>query len=230
MEIKRQLTSQCAIKQFNFNQFQFGVEATDHMLVARYSDGHWHSATIQPYEQLVLSPLAMCLHYGQTVFEGLKAYRQEDDTISIFRLARHHERINQSLRRMAMPEIPEELFETGIRELVDLEQEWIRGGEGNSLYIRPFVIATEARLGVSISTDYLFMVVCTPMAAYYAKPLKVKVERHYTRAVPGGVGAAKNGGNYGAAYYPAHLAQQAGFDQVIWTDARDHQFVEESGR
>ncbi|GGF23105.1 branched-chain amino acid aminotransferase [Echinicola rosea] len=229
MEIKKQLTSQCSIEQFNFNQFQFGVEATDHMLVAKYSEGAWHSAAIQPYENLTLSPLAMCLHYGQTVFEGLKAYRQVDDGVSIFRLDRHHERINQSLRRMAMPEVPKELFENGIKGLVEVEQGWIKEGEGNSLYIRPFVIATEERLGVSISTDYLFVVVCTPMAAYYARPLKVKVERYYTRATSGGVGAAKNGGNYGAAYYPAKLAQQEGFDQVIWTDSRDHEYVEESG-
>ncbi|QDH78939.1 branched-chain amino acid aminotransferase [Echinicola soli] len=229
MEIKKQLKSQCSIEQFNFDQFQFGVEATDHMLVAKYSDGKWHSAAIHPYVKLTLSPLAMCLHYGQTVFEGLKAYRQSDDTISVFRLDRHYERINQSLGRMAMPELPKELFENGIKELVEVEQDWIRGGEGNSLYIRPFVIATEERLGVSISTDYLFVVVCTPMAAYYSKPLKVKVEKHYTRAASGGVGAAKNGGNYGAAYYPAKLAQQEGFDQVIWTDSRDHEYVEESG-
>ncbi|WP_200975620.1 branched-chain amino acid aminotransferase [Echinicola sp. 20G] len=229
MEIKLQLKQNNTVDQFNFDQFQFGVEATDHMLVAKYKDGQWQSASIQPFESLQISPLAMCLHYGQTVFEGLKAYKQVNGDLSIFRLDRHHVRMNESLRRMAMPELPEALFCEGIKQLVGLEQEWISDREGYSLYIRPFVIATEERLGVSISKEYLFMVVCTPMAAYYSKPLKVKVERQYTRAAKGGVGAAKNGGNYGAAYYPANLAQQEGFDQVIWTDGRDHEYVEESG-
>ncbi|UCS95752.1 branched-chain amino acid aminotransferase [Echinicola marina] len=229
MEIKMQTKSQNTADQFNFDQFQFGVKATDHILVARYREGEWQSAAIQPFEHLSISPLAMCLHYGQTVFEGLKAYKQVNGELSIFRLDRHYERMNESLQRMAMPNVPEELFKDGIIKLVELEKEWISDREGYSLYIRPFMIATEERLGVSISKEYLFMVVCTPMAAYYAKPLKVKVERQYTRAAKGGVGAAKNGGNYGAAYYPANLAQQEGFDQVIWTDAETHNYVEESG-
>lgn len=224
-----QIKPQSAVDQFDFEQFQFGVKATDHILVARYKDGGWQSATIQPFEQLSISPLAMCLHYGQTVFEGLKAYKQVNGELSVFRLDRHYERMNQSLLRMAMPAVPEKLFKEGILKLVEVEKEWISEREGYSLYIRPFMIATEERLGVSISNEYLFMVVCTPMAAYYARPLKVKVERRYTRAAMGGVGAAKNGGNYAAAYYPANLAQQEGFDQVIWTDAASHNYVEESG-
>lgn len=229
MEIKIKLKPSSALDQFDFDQFQFGKAATDHMLVADYADGAWQSAEISGFESLSLSPLSMCLHYGQTVFEGLKAYRQVDGSISIFRLEGHWERMNQSLRRMAMPELPAGLFIAGIKKLVEVDQDWVIDREGFSLYLRPFMIATEERLGVSISREYKFMVVASPLAAYYSAPLKVKVEKHYTRACPGGAGMAKNGGNYGASYYPAYLAQQEGYDQVMWTNSRDHEYLEESG-
>jgi branched-chain amino acid aminotransferase len=199
------------------------------MLVARYRENNWSNYEIIPFGNIPLSPLAMCLHYGQTVFEGLKAYRMVDGTVNVFRLDRHFERMNRSLQRMAMPELPGELFLDGIMDLVKKEEKWVLGDPEYSLYIRPFVIATEPKLGVDASKEYLFMVVLSPMKAYYSKNLKVKVETHYTRAVKGGAGFAKNGGNYGASLLPQIEAKEAGFDQIIWLDAIERKYIEESG-
>lgn len=207
----------------------FGITPTDHMFIAEYKNGEWSNSRIVPFENLSMSPIALCLHYGQTVFEGMKAFRMEDGKINIFRQDKHYDRFCKSLERMCMPNVPETLFHEAMKQLVQLEGGWIPDDENGSLYIRPFMIASEERLGVKISDEYLFMIVCTPAYQYYAKPLKVKVEEHYSRAAFGGTGYAKCGGNYGGSYYPARLAQQAGYDQVIWTDSRAHEFIEESG-
>jgi branched-chain amino acid aminotransferase len=217
------------VQDFDFKNFTFGVTPTDHIFLAEYKDGAWGNARIEPYHALQLSPFALSLHYGQTVFEGFKAFRMQDKKISIFRPHRHHRRLNISLQRMCMAEVPEELFMDGMAQLIRLEKNWIPEDDDVALYIRPFVIATEARLGVKVSDEYLFAIVCTPISKYYAKPLKVKVETEYVRAVEGGTGYAKCGGNYGAAFYPAQVAKEQGYDQVIWTDGKHNEYIEESG-
>jgi branched-chain amino acid aminotransferase len=214
---------------FDFDNFTFGVQATDRMLLARYGQSAWQDFQIVPFGEIKLSPLAMCFHYGQTVFEGMKAYRMVDGGINVFRMAKHHDRLNRSLRRMAMPEIPSELFLGGLIELIHQEEKWIIDNPDYSLYIRPFVIATEPRLGVDAAEEYLFMIILSPLKAYYSKNLKVKVETEYIRAAQGGAGSAKNGGNYGASMLPQRLAKKAGFDQILWLDAAERKYIEESG-
>ncbi len=207
----------------------FGKIPTEHMFIAEYKDGSWKNARVTPFQELTLSPLTLCLHYGQTVFEGMKAFLMDDGSINIFRMDKHYRRFNMSLSRMCMPDVPESLFKGAIRRLVGLDADWIPTDDDGSLYIRPFMIASEERLGVKVSEEYLFMVVCSPTYRYYTQPLRIKVETKYVRAAEGGTGSAKCGGNYGAAYYPTSLARAEGFDQVLWTDSKTHEFIEESG-
>lgn len=201
----------------------------DHMFIAEYSHGEWRKSRIQGYRPIPFSPLALGLHYAQIVFEGMKAYRMDDGRVGVFRTPRHHERFNISLERMLMPGVPAELFADAIHTLADVDRDWVPPGPEASYYIRPFVIATEERMGLKAADEFSFMVVGGPFKPVYTRPLRVKVEREFTRATPGGTGYAKCAGNYAAAMYPTKLAQDAGFDQVIWTDARDHAYVEESG-
>lgn len=222
-------TAESRLPGLDINNLPFGKTPTDHLFIARYAGGEWAEARIEPFHQLTLSPFALCFHYGQTVFEGMKAFRMEDGNISIFRLEKHHRRFNRSLHRMGMPAVPYELFREGLRQLIALDQEWAPSGKDASLYIRPFVIATEERLGVKISDEYLFLIVCTPVGPYYARPLRVKVETEFVRAADGGTGYAKCGGNYGGAFLPTQKAVEAGYDQVLWTDAQTREFLEESG-
>ena len=214
---------------FDFDNFVFGVQPTDHIFLCDFREGKWQSPRIEMFRNLSVSPLALCLHYGQTVFEGMKAFRQQDGRIHIFRPEKHLQRMNRSLDRMCMPFLDKELFYAALETLVRLDQNWLPEHDDLSLYIRPFVIATEPRLGVKISEEYLFAVVCSPLTAYYAQPLRVKVETKYTRAPAGGAGYAKYGGNYGGAFYPTQRAKEEGFDQVIWTDAQTHTLLEEAG-
>lgn len=201
----------------------------DHMFIAEYSHGEWRKARIQAYRPIPFSPLALGLHYAQIVFEGMKAYAMQNGSVGVFRTTRHHERFNISLERMLMPAVPQELFAEAIHTLVDVDRQWVPPGPDASYYIRPFVIATEERMGLKAADEFSFMVVGGPFKPVYTKPLRVKVEREFTRAAPGGTGYAKCAGNYAAAMYPTKLAQDAGFDQVIWTDAKTHEYVEESG-
>ncbi len=207
----------------------FGKVPTEHMFIAEYKNGTWSGARIAPFHDITLSPLALCLHYGQTVFEGMKAFVTDDGKINIFRLDKHYDRFCKSLDRMCMPRVPENLFREAMHQLVSLDGDWIPTEEDGSLYIRPFMIASEGRIGVKVADEYMFMIVCSPAYQYYANPLKVKVETHFVRAAEGGTGAAKCGGNYGGAYFPTQLAREEGFDQILWTDAKNHEFIEESG-
>ena len=207
----------------------FGKVPTEHMFMAEYRNGAWHSAQVTPFHDLTMSPLALCLHYGQTVFEGMKAFCMDNGSINIFRIDKHYERFCKSLHRMCMPMVPKELFMNAIKQLVQVDADWVPRDEDGSLYIRPFMIATEDRIGVKVSDEYLFMIVCSPAYQYYSKPLKVKVETTYVRAANGGTGTAKCGGNYGGAFYPTQLAREQGYDQVLWTDSVHHEFIEESG-
>jgi branched-chain amino acid aminotransferase len=176
-----------------------------------------------------MSPSTLALHYGQTVFEGMKAFRMDDGRVNIFRMDKHYERLVRSLNRMCMAVVPESVFMDGLRQLVELDEAWVPREPGSSLYLRPFVYASEARFGVKISEQYRFVIFSGPVGPYYPKPLKVKVEMEYIRAAKGGTGSAKCGGNYGGAFFPAKLAQEAGYDQVLWTGGRDNKYIEESG-
>ena len=213
----------------DFDQLEFGKYVSDHMLVCDYSNGKWEVPQVVPFANLSMSPATLALHYGQTVFEGMKAFRMDDGRVNIFRIDKHYERLVKSLERMCMAIVPKEIFVEGLQQLVELDKDWIPTKEGSALYLRPFMYASEARFGIKISDQYRFIIFTGPVSEFYAKPIKVKVERRYTRAAPGGTGSAKCGGNYGAAYYPTKLARDEGFDQVLWTDGRDHQYIEESG-
>jgi branched-chain amino acid aminotransferase len=207
----------------------FGKQPTDHMFIAEYKNGAWSKGELKHFQKLLMSPFALCFHYGQTIFEGMKAFQMKDGRVNIFRPDKHFERINISLERMCMPELPKELFMTGITSVVGADKGWFAKDEDHALYVRPLVIASEEKLGVKVSDEYLFIVMCSPAGKYFVNPLKVKVESTFTRACEGGTGFAKCGGNYGAAFYPTHLARLQGFDQVIWTDGLTHEYIEESG-
>ena len=175
----------------------FGSQPTEHMFIAEYKDGEWQNARITPFANLSMSPFALCLHYGQTVFEGMKAFRMEDGTVNIFRPDKHHERLSKSLELMCMPEIPKGLLIEALHQLIQLDSAWVPEEEDGALYLRPFVIASEEKLGVKAADEYLFMIVWSPAYQYYAQPLTVKVETTSIRAAEGGTGATKCGGNYG---------------------------------
>ncbi|MCM4160744.1 branched-chain amino acid aminotransferase [Antarcticibacterium flavum] len=217
------------IDSVDFENLKFGHIFTDHMLVCDYEDGAWKTPEIKPYGPIQLDPSAKVFHYGQAVFEGMKAYRDDNDQIWLFRPDENFKRINKSSARLAIPEFPEEYFFTGLEELLKLEKDWIKKGFGNSLYIRPFVIATEPGVLASPGTKYKFMIICSPAKSYYTGEVRVQISERYSRAADGGVGAAKAAGNYAAQFYPTNLAKDAGFQQIIWTDANTHEFLEEAG-
>ena len=229
MEHTISIKSQAERKVTDTKSLPFGKIPTEHMFIAEYKNGEWQNAQVVPFHDLTLSPLALCLHYGQTVFEGMKAFVMEDGRLNIFRMDKHYDRFTKSLQRMCMPKVPQKLFKDAIHQLVMLDSDWVPREADGSLYIRPFMIATEDRIGVKVSDEYLFMVVCSPAFQYYSKPLKVKIETTYVRAADGGTGNAKCGGNYGGAFYPTQLAREAGYDQVLWTDSVHNEFIEESG-
>jgi branched-chain amino acid aminotransferase len=176
-----------------------------------------------------MSPAISALHYGQAIFEGMKAYRLADGKVSVFRAEKNFERFNKSATRMAMPSIPEDIFMQGIAALIEIDNKWVPNQDGYSLYIRPVMFATDPYLGVKASDKYTFALLTTPTGPYYSKALKVKIETEYTRADEGGVGYAKTAGNYARSLYPFAEAQKEGFDQLIWTDAVSHEFIEEAG-
>ncbi len=213
----------------DFSNLGFGTYISDHMVVADYKNGEWQEPKIVPFGEMLMSPAMLALHYGQSIFEGMKAFKNKNGQISIFRPQRHHQRMNKSLERMCMPSVSEEMFITSLSSLVELDEPWIPTAEGSSLYIRPFIFATESRLGVKISDEYRFVILTCPVAPYFTKPVRVKVEEEYVRAAEGGTGYAKCAGNYGGAFYPTMLAQKQGFDQVLWTDAKEHKYIDESG-
>jgi branched-chain amino acid aminotransferase len=217
------------IESVDFENLKFGHIFTDHMMVCDYEDGEWKAPAIKPYGPISLEPSAKVFHYGQAVFEGMKAYRDEDDKIWLFRPDENLSRINKSSERMAIPQFPAEYFYPALEELLKLEKNWIKKGFGNSLYIRPFVIATEPGVLASPGTKYKFMIICSPAKSYYTGEVRVQFSEKYSRAADGGVGFAKAAGNYGAQFYPTNLAKEAGFQQIIWTDASSHEFLEEAG-
>lgn len=229
LQIKVQKTGTSRLGAVDFNQLPFGKIFTDHVLVARYSDGQWQSASIEPYGKMAFEPSMAALHYGQAIFEGIKAYRQPGKLPVIFRPKENFKRFNNSAVRMNMPTVPEELFLDGMKQLIHIEQDWIPTGKDHSLYIRPFMFATDEMIGVKPSDTYIFMILLSPSGPYYTAPMKICVEDTYTRAAPGGVGFAKNAGNYGGSLYAVKLAKEKGYDQVLWTDAFEHKWLQEVG-
>jgi branched-chain amino acid aminotransferase len=214
---------------YNMDEIAFGKNFTDHMLVADYENGEWKNVVIKPYAPFEVDPSCATLHYGQTIFEGIKAFKNNKGEAVIFRPDQNFKRFNISAERMQMPAIPEWIFMEGMKQLIKLEAGWIPNKPDASLYIRPFMIAMDPFLGVRPSQTYKFMIILGPSGAYFSAPMKILIEQHYTRATPGGVGFAKNGGNYGGSLYPVSLAQKNGYDQVLWTDAIEHKYVEEVG-
>ncbi len=229
LDIKITKTDNSRLAQTDFNNLPFGHVFADHMLVADYADGEWKNFEIVPYGNIALSPAISALHYGQSFFEGLKAYKHEDGQVSIFRPNKNAERFNKSAGRLCMPEMPEEMFVQSLIALVDADRYWVPAKADHSLYIRPFMFATDAVLGVTPSKTYKYVVLTGPTGPYFSKPLRVKFETQYTRAAEGGFGYAKAAGNYGGAMLPARKAQEEGFDQLIWTDAKEHLYAEEMG-
>ncbi|GAA2070333.1 branched-chain amino acid aminotransferase [Williamsia deligens] len=212
----------------------FGNHFTDHMVLVDYDrDRGWHSPRVQPYGPIALDPSAMVLHYAQEIFEGLKAYRQPNGTIASFRPDANARRLNSSARRLAMPELPEEDFLGSLRALLEVDHEWVpaAGGE-DSLYLRPFMFATDPALGVRPSNTYLYVVIASPAGAYFpggVKPVSVWLSSEYVRAAPGGIGDAKTGGNYAASLLAQAQAAEHGCEQVVWLDAIERRFIEEMG-
>jgi branched-chain amino acid aminotransferase len=199
------------------------------MFVCDFINGEWQTPEIIPYQPLVIEPSARVFHYGQAVFEGMKAFKDDQDQVWLFRPEDNLNRINKSSHRMAIPEFPKEYFFEGLTTLLRMDKAWIQKGKGNSLYVRPFVIATEPAIAASRSNDYKFMIICSPAQSYYAGDVKVLFAEKFSRAANGGVGYAKAAGNYGAQFYPTSLALEKGYQQIIWTDANTHEYLEEAG-
>ncbi|MBP9600478.1 MAG: branched-chain amino acid aminotransferase [Lutibacter sp.] len=229
MALQIEKTSNSKIKDVDFSNLKFGQIFTDHMFECDFENGAWQTPKIKPYQALTIDPSAKVFHYGQAVFEGMKAYKDDNDQIWLFRPDQNQQRINISAERLDMQAFPKDLFFEGLCELLKLDSAWIQKGEGNSLYIRPFVIATEGCVSASASTKYKFMIICSPVQAYYAGEVRVVIADKYSRSANGGVGFAKAAGNYAASFYPAKLAAQQGYQQVLWTDASSHEFLEEAG-
>jgi branched-chain amino acid aminotransferase len=217
------------INEVDFNNLPFGSVFTDHMLLCDFKNGQWEKPIIKAYEPFLLDPSAKVFHYGQAIFEGMKAYKDEHDDVWLFRPEENHQRFNNSAIRMAMPEVPENIFMDGLKQLLNIEKEWVKKGNGNTLYIRPFMIAIGTGVIAQPSSQYRFMIILSPAKAYYSGEVKVIIAEHFSRAANGGIGAAKAAGNYSAQFYPTQLAHDKGFQQIIWTDDATHTKLEESG-
>ena len=226
--IKITKTENSKINQVDFDNIPFGKVFADHMFVMDYEDGEWKNFEIKPFQDLTFSPAISSLHYGQSIFEGMKAYRKNGKTYT-FRAKDNFERLNKSAERMCMPHIPNQLVKDALEQLLTIDKEWIPENETNSLYVRPFMFATDEYVGIRPSSTYKFIIFCCPVGNYYTEPLRVKIESHYTRAANGGVGEAKAAGNYAASLYPAKLANEQGYHQLLWTDSNEHKYIEESG-
>jgi branched-chain amino acid aminotransferase len=229
MDISTTKVERSKLQQMSLENLPFGHYFTDHMLEADYENGEWKNIEIKPYQPLLLSPSLAALHYGQAIFEGIKAYRDESGNAFIFRPQDNFQRFNISADRMQMPAVPEDLFIEGMKQLVALDKNWIPQKEDHSLYIRPFMFSTDEMIGVRPSQNYKFMIICSPTGPYYHAPMRIYVEENFVRAVPGGTGYAKTAGNYGAAMYATAQAKKLGYDQVLWTDALEHKYVQEIG-
>lgn len=227
--VKVEKAASSRIAEVDFNNLPFGEIFTDHMMVCDYKNGSWGIPEVKPYQALQIEPSARVFHYGQAVFEGMKAYRDSSGKVWLFRPDENFKRINISSKRMAMPEFPEEHFFDGLHTLLKLDEKWIKSGVGNSLYIRPFVIASQPGIIASPSQEYKFIIICSPAQSYYGGEVRVKIAEKFSRAADGGFGYAKAAGNYAGQFYPTNLAKEEGFQQIVWTDANTHEYIEEAG-
>ncbi|MFT5257183.1 MAG: branched-chain amino acid aminotransferase [Arenicella sp.] len=217
------------IASVDFNNLPFGSVYSDHMLTCTFKDGKWQEPIITPFEPISLDPSAKIFHYGQSIFEGMKAYKDAEGTTLLFRPLENCKRLNKSAERLVIPQIPEEIFMSGLKALLKIDEAWIPTNEGSSLYIRPFMFASGNGFHASPADEYKFMICTAPSGAYFAGKVKVLIEEKYARAANGGVGFAKAGGNYAAQFYPTQLAIEKGYNQVIWTDDNTHEYIEEAG-
>lgn len=213
----------------DFENLTFGNVFTDYMLVCDFKEGNWQKPVIKPYEPFLIDPSAKVFHYGQAIFEGMKAYKDENEDVWLFRPEENFHRFNKSAVRMAMPEVPEQVFIDGLKTIISMEKDWVKKGLGNTLYIRPFMIAVGSGVIAQPSSQYRFMIILSPARSYYSGEVKVLIAEHYSRAANGGIGAAKAAGNYSAQFYPTKLANEQGFQQIIWTDDATHTKLEEAG-
>ncbi|CAM3865988.1 MULTISPECIES: branched-chain amino acid aminotransferase [Flavobacterium] len=223
------LSTASKINEVDFDNLSFGNTFTDHMLVCDFENGVWKKPSIEPYAPFMIDPSAKVFHYGQAIFEGMKAYKDNQDDVWLFRPEQNFERFNKSASRMAMPEVPEDVFMGGLKRLLEIEKNWVKKGDGNSLYIRPFMIATGKGVVAAPAVFYRFMIILSPAKSYYSGEVKVLIAEHFSRAANGGIGAAKAAGNYSAQFYPTKLANEQGFQQIIWTDDATHTKLEEAG-
>ncbi len=221
--------SQSRINEVDFDNIPFGKYYGDHMFMADYNDGKWGNCRIVPYGNLSLSPATTFIHYGQSIFEGMKAYKAPDGSPQIFRPGKNFDRLNLSAKRMAMPELPNEIFMEGLHQLIDLDQQWIPARKNCSLYIRPYMFATDEYIGIKPTNQFRFIIITSPAGAYYTKPVKVLVSDKYVRAFHGGTGFAKAAGNYAATMLPMRQAREKGYDQVLWLDGKEFKYVQEIG-
>ncbi len=228
-QIKIKKAEQSRIKEVDFNDLAFGKYYSDHMLVADFKDGQWQQPELMPYGPMPLYPTISALHYGQSIFEGMKAFRAQNGDIALFRPMENWMRMCHSAERMGMPAIPESLFSEVLPRLVKLDEAWIPTNDGCSLYIRPVMFATDEKVGVHASDTYRFVVFTTPVGLYYSKPLRALAQKHYIRAAQGGIGGTKAAGNYGGAMQPSTKAKEQGYDQIIWLDAKEFKYIEEAG-
>jgi branched-chain amino acid aminotransferase len=228
-KIATQRTERSRLPETDLDNIKFGRVFSDHMFVMDYENGEWNAPTIEPFADLRMSPAALVLHYSQTIFEGLKAYRSVDGGVQLFRPQANIARMNRSAGRMCMPPIPEDLFMEALLQLVNMDRDWLPQGEEGALYIRPFMFASDEFIGVRPSDKYKFIIFTCPVRGYYAEPVRVRIETEYSRAFPGGTGEAKCGGNYAGGLYPAKRGQDMGYHQLVWTDGLTHKYIEESG-
>lgn len=227
MKIKKVDSSR--INSVDFENLNFGAVFSDHMFTCDYVDGKWINPEIIPYQPISVSPASRVFHYGQACFEGMKAFKDDNNDVWLFRPTENYNRIIKSSVRLAMPKFPEELFFEGLNTLLKMDAQWIKTGIGNSLYIRPFIFASEGTINATEACEYKFMIICAPASSYYSGDVKVKIEKSFSRAAKGGVGYAKAAGNYAAQFYPTRLAIDEGYKQIIWTDSSTHQYIEEAG-
>lgn len=222
-------TKNSKINSVDFDNLKFGSVFSDHMLVGDYKDGKWQAPKIVPYQPITLDPSAKIFHYGQSIFEGMKAYKDENDSIWLFRPLDNFRRLNISAKRLAIPELPESHFMDGLKMLLKVDSEWIPKKDGSSLYIRPFIFASGNGFHASPANEYKFIIATAPSGAYFSGEVRVLIEQTYSRSANGGVGFAKAGGNYAGQFYPTQLAIEKGYQQVIWTDDTSHEYIEEAG-
>lgn len=229
IKINLEKIKESRISEIDFDNLSFGKSFSDHMLVVNYENGEWGIPQIKPFQKLSFNPSMAVLHYGQTVFEGLKAFRNEKDEVLIFRPEQHARRLNISAERLCIPEVPEELFLEGLYALLEIDKSWIPQGSNRSLYVRPVIFSTDEALGVAPCKNYSFIIMTSPVGSYYEGDVKVVIEKDYVRSAEGGLGYTKTAGNYAGSLYPALQAQKKGYDQLLWTDAREHKYIEEAG-